>query len=132
MSTSVPDGISFEDLEGLATQAAAREEAESKAEAEADEPTFDGKTQQEVQDIASEALTKALEKCNDPIGHKIIILEALSNMVEWHTKVGIKQFDEDEERSGVCWTRDAGKFQACMDILMNIQIGPDDFALQGK
>ena len=91
---------------------------------------FDGKTQGEVEEIACDALEEALEKCNDPIVHKIIMLRALSNMVDWHTRVGEKMFNDDEERSGICWLRDAGKFQACMDILMNIQIGPEDFTVQ--
>ena len=130
MTSSIPDGISFSDLEGFADQAALREEEAAKAAEETKGPRFGGKTQGEVEDIACEVLEEALEKCNDPIVHKIIMLRALSNMVDWHTRVGEKMFADDEERSGTCWMRDAGKFQAAMDILMNIQIGPDDFTLQ--
>ena len=126
MTSSIPDGISFSDLENLATEAAAREE---KAAEEKKGPLFDGKTQGEVEEIAALALEKALEECNDPMVHKTIMLRALHNMVDWHTRVGSNQFNEDDERSGVAWLRDAGKFQACMDILCNIQIGPDDFTI---
>ena len=130
MTSSIPDGISFSELEGFADQAALREEEAAKAAEETKGPRFGGMTQGEVEDLACEVLQDALEKCDDPIVHKIIMLRALSNMIDWHTRVGEKMFSEDEERAGTCWMRDAGKFQACMDILMNIQIGPEDFTVQ--
>ena len=129
-SSNIPDGISFSDLEGLADQAALREEEATKTVKEAEGPLFDGKTESEVEEIASAALKEALEKCDDPIVHKIIVLRALENMMDWHTLVGEKQFDDDENCSGICWLRDAGKFQACMNILINIQIGPHDFTMK--
>ena len=130
MSTSFPDGISFSDLENLAESARHEDDCRCEQCEPKKGPQFDGKTQGEVEEIACDALEQALEKCNDPIVHKIIMLRALSNMVDWHTRVGEKMFNDDEERSGICWLRDAGKFQACMDILMNIQIGPEDFTVQ--
>ena len=44
-----------------------------------------------------------------------------------HRQVAMAQFEEGNEKSGICWMRDAGKFQAMMDSLVNISIGPDDF-----
>lgn len=130
MTNSIPDGISFFDLENFAAQATRREEEAVNAFKEAKGPRFDGKTQREVEEIAFELCEKAIEECNDPIVHKIIMLQALMSMIDWHTRVGAAHFAQGENPSGISWLRDAGKFQACMDILMNIQVGPDDFAVQ--
>jgi hypothetical protein len=53
----------------------------------------------------------------------------VSRMVDWHKHVASRQLEEDNQESMGAWMRDAGKFQACMDILCSIAIGPDDFTV---
>ena len=48
-------------------------------------------------------------------------------MVDWHKAVAIRQLEEGNQESMGAWMRDAGKFQAVMDILSSIAIGPEDF-----
>ena len=122
MST-IPDGISFGELDALREQAAKEEDVKS---TKHDAPTFDGKTQEQVQEIASKLTAEAIEQCNDPMVHKAMILEMLENMIRWHTTVGM---DQEDDRSTVCWLRDAGKFQAICNILTSISMGPDDFLI---
>ena len=129
MTSSIPDGISFSDLEGFADQAAIREEAEAAKAAEKQDAHFDGKTKDEVIDIAHKFVTGALEECNDPMTHKIMIMMILDNFLEWHTKAGLIQMEEGEERSTVCWLRDAGKFQAMHNILSTVTTGPNDWTV---
>ena len=51
----------------------------------------------------------------------------VSRMIEWHNNCALRQLEDDEVRSAACWYRDAGKFQAMMDSLVNIGVGPNDF-----
>jgi len=86
-------------------------------------------TPEYIQNIAEEALDFASSKCKDPLVHKVIMMAICSRMIEWHTHVAMTQFEEGNEQSGTCWMRDAGKFQAMMDSLVNIGVGPDDFTV---
>ena len=121
MTSSIPDGISFSDLEALRENAPAEEVVEK-----TDEAKFDGKTQAEVIEIAENLAQEAIEQCNDPMIHKVLAFEIIENMIRWHTTAGMEQ---EDERSQVCWLRDAGKFQAIANILSSISCGPDDFTV---
>ena len=120
MSTSFPDGISFGELDAL------RDQAPKENEVKEEKALFDGKTQEQVCEIATALCHEAIEKCNDPIMHKAMMIEMIENMIRWHTEQGIGQ---DDDRSTVCWLRDAGKFQAIANILTSISVGPHDFIL---
>jgi len=121
MTQSIPDGISFEELSQL--QDSARHEADCHCE-QCEGGPFDGKTAEQVCEIAGECLDRATEKCNDPMVHKVMALQIIENMIAWHTNVGV---DQDNERSSVAWLRDAGKFQAIANILTQVTCGPNDF-----
>ena len=119
MTASVPDGMSFSDLESLL------ETAPSDV---TDAPQSDDKedTRSDLQKVADKHLQNAIDEVNDPMVHKLMIMRALSNMVDWHNRTGSSHFEDDDTDMGGAWLRDAGKFQACMDIMMSIKIGPDD------
>ena len=121
MTSSIPDGISFSDLDALRQNAPTDDEA-----ANIKVPTFDGKTQNQVEELASNLVQEAIDKCNDPMIHKAMMIEMLENMIRWHSNVGV---DQEDDRSTVCWLRDGGKFQAICNILTSISLGPDDFLM---
>ena len=126
MTSSIPDGISFEDLEGLKSQAAAREEAE----AQKTEGPYDGKTAEElVQYVQTE-----MERLSKEVGHamlpKIVAYEMLNSLLGWHSRRGLSistgGTEEDRCKAAMCWHRDAGKFQAMLNILDTIDCGEGD------
>lgn len=86
-------------------------------------------TPEVIENIAQEALEFATEKCPDPLVHKVMAMMIIYRMVDWHKGVAIKQLEDGNRESMGAWMRDAGKFQACMDILCSIAIGPDDFTV---
>ena len=47
-------------------------------------------------------------------------------MLEFHSKCGVMQIEDGETMSAVAWLRDAGKFQAVLNILATISCGDDD------
>ena len=128
-SANIPDGFSMGELELLAQAAAHREEVEAiESDCECgEEPLFDGKTKDEVKSIVQGLLALSLEECKDPMVHKIMLLDIISNMIDWHTSMGVQEMEEGSEKSMVCWTRDAGKFQAALGIILSISCGTNDW-----
>ena len=58
---------------------------------------------------------------------KAILHMIASKMVEWHSRVGNRLAEDGDLRSSMGWLRDAGKFQAVLNILDTISVGPEDF-----
>ncbi len=121
MSTSVPDGISFADLQALAKDA-----PDDSAIVPTDGP-FKGLSEDELKDLVDAHLDMIHEACPDPMFAKAILWRLIMNMINWHTEAGKHQFEEGDNDSAVCWLRDAGKFQAMSNILQTINVGPHDF-----
>ena len=129
MTSSIPDGISFEDLEGLASQAAAREDAEAEKEA----GPYAGKTAKEL----VEYVHNEIERMSNDVPHamlpKIVAYEMLNSLLGWHSRKGMSisegGTEEDRCAAAMCWHRDAGKFQAILNILdtINCGEGEEDF-----
>ena len=84
-------------------------------------------TPERIEALADEALDLAANKCDDPLVHKVIAMKVIHNMIQWHRNVALRQLDEGNKASMGAWMRDAGKFQAIMDILCSIAIGPEDY-----
>ena len=121
MTSSIPESFNLDQLSELLENAPSEDDLHTPASNEDKEitPEF-------IDDCAMKALDFATELCGDPLVHKVMMMMIASRMVEWHTSIGLKQFDDDEVRSGICWMRDAGKFQAMLDSLVNISVGMND------
>ena len=122
MTSSVPDSFSMDELSNMLENAPQEEELHAAA-----ENSDKSLTPEQIEDIAQEALDFASEKCDDPLVHKVIAMKVIHNMIQWHKTVSEKQYADGHAASGGAWGRDAGKFQAVMDILCNVTVGPDDF-----
>ena len=116
MTASIPSSFNPEDLQRMLD---AKHEEEAKPDS----------LQQKLEYIAEAALSAAADEAQEdaPVVHKLIIMMACAKFVEWHTNVSEASHADGETRSGTCWARDAGKFQAMMDILLSISVGPNDF-----
>ncbi len=121
MSTSVPDGISFADLQALAKDA-----PDDSAIVPTDGP-FNGLSEDELKDLVDAQLDLIHEVCPDPMFAKAILWRLINNMIGWHTEAGKHQFEEGDTQSAICWLRDAGKFQSMGNLLQTINVGPHDF-----
>ena len=81
-------------------------------------------TEDDLIEAASKICDDAMEVCADPLQiHKAIALTICARMLNWHNSVAEGQ---ESEESRASWYRDAGKFQAILDILTAISLGPDD------
>ena len=123
MTSSVPDSFSMDELSNMLENAPQEEDLHNAASND-DKQEY---TPEFIEQVAQDALEAATDRCSDPLVHKVMAMMVVSRMVEWHKNVAIRQLDEDNQTSMGAWMRDAGKFQAVMDILCNIAVGPDDF-----
>ena len=124
MTQSVPESFNMDQLSELLETAQSEDELHTAADNSDKELT-----PEVIEGIAQEALELATEKCPDPLVHKVMAMMVICRMVDWHKGVAIKQLEDGNQESMGAWMRDAGKFQACMDILTSIAIGPDDFTV---
>ena len=53
-----------------------------------------------------------------------------NNMLMWHSKMGENFAKSGDGEQAMGWLRDAGKFQAILNILDTISVGPDDFTIE--
>ena len=124
MTSSIPESFNMDQLSELLETAQSEDDLHTAADNSDKEltPEF-------IESVAQEVLELATDKCPDPIVHKVIAMMIICRMVDWHKGVATKQLEDGNEQSMGAWMRDAGKFQACMDILTSIAIGPDDFTV---
>lgn len=126
MTSSIPDGISFEDLEDLQYQAAAREEAEALQ----PEGPYGGKTAEELVAYVQDNMERMSKDVPHAMLPKIVAYEMINSLLGWHSRKGmdISEGGTEHDRciQAMCWHRDAGKFQAIMNILNTIDCGEGD------
>ena len=125
MTSSIPNSFSMDDLQNLLDKAPAESEAAAPT---GEGPFGDQKlTVDQLEDLVEKTIDESLEHCNDPMFHKVIMLTLAMRFGKWHDHVAQKCRDEGHDKQAAAWQRDAGKFQAVMDILCSITIGPDDY-----
>ena len=123
MSTSVPDFISSDDLQKMMENA--MPEAEPTA-------NPDKQSQEYILDVAGDALNWATEKSAGPVVHKLMLHMIVQKMFEWHTAISAEMMEEGNTCCAMGWSRDAGKFQAIMNILMTISVDENDFTVEDE
>jgi len=139
-SFSVPDGFSAKQLSEMLDEAIPEEIAHAvelndcACESDKKEPRFGPEklTQDEVCEIASQKLNEATELCGDPIVHKVMLHLLVAHMMRWHSTCGQELAMANEAECATDWLRDAGKFQAIMNIIDTINVGDDDFTCDHK
>lgn len=122
--TATPDGISFGDLQKHMDDARKRDEARE------DVKLIGGMTREQIVELCDNAADQLTDACNDPMVHKAMIVELCERMIAWHTTAGIEEMEEGNIKSAVFWERDAGKFQAMLNILSSISMGTHDFLMR--
>ena len=115
--TTTPDGISFAALQDMLSDAP--------KEAEGAEEEM---TRERIEEIADQCLTMAQTLgARGPLVHKVMMVMTLSNLIDWHTRIGENMIEDGQPESARAWLRDAGKCQSIVDILYTVQCGEDDY-----
>ena len=122
-SSNIPDGISFADLQELVR------DAQPEGGAKRCDGPFNGLTEEQFRDGIDEKLSELHKEFDHPMAAKYIVMESLQALMMWHTKRGQHEFEDGDDKSGVCWLRDAGILQAAMQCMHNVAM-PDDWMVR--
>ena len=122
-SSSIPDAFSTEELQRMLAEAQPEPEVTTDPDLQSEEY---------ICDIAQEAIELATDKSAGPMVHKVILHQIVGHMIDWHSKMAQEFMEERNYDSAIAWSRDAGKFQAIMNILSTISVDNDDFTCLAK
>ena len=118
MTSSIPDAFSTEELQRMLAEAQPEPEVTTDPDLQSDEY---------ICEIAQEAIDLACAKSSGPMVHKVMLHQIIQHMFDWHVKMANGLLDEGMTQPAMGWSRDAGKFQAIMNILETISVRDDDF-----
>ena len=125
MTSSIPDGLSTADLQAMLADAATRPE-EQIDQQNADKVL----SEKEISKIVISAVMSVREDIGDISAYKHVAMFALYQLFKFHNEVCCEQIaeaeTEDDAEAALCWGRDAGWIQVCMNTLRNVGCGPQD------
>ena len=122
MTTSIPDSFNMDEL------SAALENAPADVEYKVDEKL----SSDEIWDLAHEEVMRTGKMTeNGPVFHKAMAMQILAKLQDFHTGMGdsMREHGAPEDVFNA-WSRDAGKLQAAICILMTVSVDDDDFMLE--
>ena len=131
MTQSTPDSFSTEQLEELLKSAPSDNDNHSLNEKDPKAP-YNGHSQQVLTADIRAAVAELDQKFNNhPMVMKALIADCLVDLIHLHTEIGLHQFkEEDDDKAAVCWLRDAGKLQAALSQILEVEMN-DDFMTKG-
>lgn len=120
MTSSIPDSFNLDELQAMLETAPSENEASDSDSSSAKDSILD--------DVES-AMAAVNRITDEALAHKLIVIQILHNLFEWHDAVGAKCIRNSESDQAKGWLKDAGKFQAIMNILETISVDDDDFTV---
>ena len=120
MTSSIPDSFNLDELQALLDTASSENKA-SNSDSSLDKDSI-------LDDV--ESAMAAINRITDQaLAHKLVAIQILHNLFQWHEAVGAKCIRNAESDQAKGWLQDAGKFQAIMNILQTISVDDDDFTV---
>ena len=90
------------------------------------EGPYDGATRLEMMTLAVDAKNALLEKINDPMVHKAIVMAILFDLKQWHKDCAERHLQEGQ-LSALSWAADCTNLQNAMDLIAEVDLGKSDF-----
>ena len=115
MTSSIPDGLSFSDLQELMKDALTEETTNATK-------TL---THEEIGALVIPAVMSVREEIGDISAYKHLAMYSLYKLFEFHNEVALSEMGDDND-AALCWARDAGWLQVCLNTLRNVGCGPND------
>ena len=120
MADNIPEGISFAELQQFLEDAPVEETKDIQT-------TESDISFAELCDLCAEAKAELFRKAKTPLAMKMIVLMILSDMEDWHRRMGFETFEaEDNIKCLIAWSEDAGRIAALRETLLDIEIMPED------
>lgn len=120
MTSSIPDSFNLDELQALLDTASSENKA-SDSDSSLDKDSI-------LDDVES-AMAAVNRITDQALAHKLVAIQILHNLFQWHEAVGAKCIRNAESDQAKGWLQDAGKFQAIMNILQTISVDDDDFTV---
>ena len=117
-----PESLSTNDLESLMENA----QPDTEYKSETSGPLFDGLTQSQLEALAAKTGEDLYKKCSDPMVHKVLALMILTQMIEYHERVA-SSIGTTNRDVAIAWAADKGILQSCKVLLMQVNLGENDF-----
>ena len=76
---------------------------------------------------ADKHLDAATDEVRDPMVHKAMVALICNNFLRFHNAMAAECLGDGNAVQAAAWSRDAGKFQAMMNILATVVCGENDF-----
>jgi|TARA_X000001388_G_scaffold10153_1_gene6297 hypothetical protein len=127
MTSSIPSGFSFEDLQSLMKNAVPDVNHHDHDECNCNLCDRDDVSEERISKLATKICDDANEFASGPLLHKVIALTIISRLITWHKAIGDNLIADGEIEAGTAWHRDAGQLQIVGMTLANVGLGPDDF-----
>ena len=119
----IPNGISTDDLASLLEDAPNENICNCS--------DSDRLTQDQIEELACEVLDAVMDDMNSEdctLVHKVICLMAIQRFKVWHESIAERMVEEGIPFNPVKgWLLDAGKLQACGQLLQSVSVSDDDF-----
>jgi len=123
LTQSIPNGFSTEQLQEMLAdcRSVPFQEQDNKIDPQSDDYA------ERISDCADKHIQAATEEIADPMVHKAMLVFIANNFIRFHNRVAEELFERGDHDAAMAWSRDAGKFQACMNILATVNCGENDF-----
>ena len=117
MTSSIPDGLSFAQLQELMADAK-----------KPDEPKQERISEEEIAKLIIPAVMAIRKEIGDVSAYKNIAMFCLFKLFEFHNDVALEQMNDKDADNDIalCWARDAGWLQTTMNTLRGVCCGPND------
>ena len=120
MTSSIPDSFNLDELQALLDTASSKNEVSD---------SDSSSSQDSILDDVESAMAAINHITDQPLVHKLVAIQILHNLFEWHDTVGGNCVSDSNLDQAKSWLKDAGKFQAIMNILQTISVDNDDFTV---
>jgi len=81
----------------------------------------------QIMQVADKYLDAATDEVKDPMVHKAMLVLICNNFLRFHNKLAEVCLEDGNPDQAMAWSRDAGKFQAMLNILDTIVCSDNDF-----
>ncbi len=91
--------------------------------------TFDGLDREELEALVDATAQTVVEKCNDPMVHKLLVMKCLMRLGCLHTSMAEVANDNGQKDAAYAWVSDEGVLKAAYTLVKSVDLGPSDFTV---
>ena len=124
----LPNSLSPDELKALLAEAKSEDEAHKEA------GPYGGYTKQQMEDIVEKNCQDLIDKVRSPMADKVALVFRLNRFISWHEEVALMHAREgtddkiiEQVSCGLGWAEDLGKLKTALNIILNVNLGSDDY-----